>query len=280
LQGRIELRLVRHEANARLTITDGRHAVEAPGGRSGVARPESPVRLRLVQPRQADEPELPQPHGTDMPLDPLQLRSTIEREGGSFRIEAAGSTHGLRYVVELPLRATASERREAPPPPAEMPEDAPPPAELGAQPLAGLHLVTIDDRDDARESLQALLETDGAEVKGFESGRDAIEWLSQHGVGDWPHVLLCDIALGDEDGYAVMRHIRQLEQQRGVPLDQRMPAIALTGLAEQGDRMRALMAGFQMHLAKPVDPHELVSALTQLTGRSGGGGGQPSIAAA
>jgi ATP-binding cassette subfamily B protein len=83
-------------------------------------------------------------------------------------------------------------------------------------------------------------------------------------------VLICDIALGNEDGHEVMREIRQIEQQRGVPLDGRMPAIALTGLAQPGDRMRSLMAGFQVHLAKPVDPQELVSALMTLGGRTGG----------
>ena len=77
---------------------------------------------------------------------------------------------------------------------------------------------------------------------------------------------VCDIALGDEDGHQVVRRIRRIEAERGVPLDRRVPAIALTGGAQPGDRVRALMAGFQVHLAKPVDASELVSALFTLAG--------------
>jgi ATP-binding cassette subfamily B protein len=268
VNGRIELKLERHEANARLAITDGRHEA---GLRSAApaARAESPVRLRLVQ-RGAKpaEPSAPQPHGTELPLDPLQLRSTIERQGGEFRIEPPGSLHGLRYVIEMPLRAVASEART--PPATE--EGAPVEAQLGDQPLAGLRVMSIDDRDDAREALQQLLEVEGAEVKAFATGHEALQWLDQHANTDWPQVLICDIALGEEDGHQVMRRIRQIEQQRNLPLDERLPAVALTGLAQAGDRMRALMAGFQEHLAKPVDPHELVTTLAKLAGRSGGGG--------
>ncbi|MEW6707244.1 MAG: ATP-binding cassette domain-containing protein [Pseudomonadota bacterium] len=270
VDGRIELKLERHGANARLSITDGRHGqVAAPqGGGVPVARPEAP-RLRLVAP--TPPPETLLPRGTDTPLDPLQLRSTIERQGGEFRIEPPGSLHGMRYVIEMPLRAVSSEARPAPPPPAEgesaaLPED---------QPLQGLRVMSVDDHADARESLQQLLEGEGAQVKAFATGVSAVQWLDQHATDQWPQVLICDIALGDEDGHQVMRQIRQIEQQRGVALDDRLPAIALTGLAQPGDRMRALMAGFQVHLAKPVDPQELVSALIALSG----GGGRPAAAA-
>jgi len=136
--------------------------------------------------------------------------------------------------------------------------------------LRTLRVMSIDDHADARESLQQLLEGEGAEVKAFSTGASAVEWLEQHPAGQWPQVLICDIALGNEDGHQVMRHIRQIEQQRGVALDDRLPAVALTGLAQPGDRMRSLMAGFQVHLAKPVDPQELVSALMSLSGRTGG----------
>jgi ATP-binding cassette, subfamily B, bacterial len=83
-------------------------------------------------------------------------------------------------------------------------------------------------------------------------------------------VVVCDVALGEEDGYAIVRRIRQLEAQRGMPLEQRVPAIALTGHAQTGDRVRALMAGFQVHLAKPAKPGELVSTIYTLCGRTTG----------
>jgi ATP-binding cassette subfamily B protein len=280
VDGRIELRLERHEANARLTITDGRHGLpSAVTPTAAPARPDAP-RLKLVPPApRPAEPVHPQPHGTDEAADPLQLRSTIERQGGMFHIEPPGSTHGMRYVIEMPLRAVGAETRPQPEPRSEeggVTEPAP-----GPQALAGLRVMSIDDRDDAREALVSLLEAEGAEVKAYATGAKALEWLEHHGSRDWPQVIVCDIALGEEDGHQIVRRIRQIEQQRGVPLDDRVPAVALTGLAQAGDRIRALMAGFQVHLAKPVEPQELVSTLAALAGRPGTGntGGQSAAAA-
>jgi ATP-binding cassette subfamily B protein len=238
--GRIELRLERHDGNARLSVTDGRHA------------------------RAAAAPPAPAPRRDGIaPLDPLTLRSTVERQGGTFTIEPPGSARGMRYVVELPLRAV----------------DAEPVPALQGRPdvtslphaLDGLRVMTIDDQPDARESLKMLLELEGALVLPFGSGRAALDWLEQADGAEWPQVLVCDIALGDEDGHQVMRRVRQLEARRGVPLPQRLPAVALTGYAQPGDRVRSLMAGFQVHLAKPVDPRELASTLYALSGRAGPG---------
>jgi ATP-binding cassette subfamily B protein len=77
-------------------------------------------------------------------------------------------------------------------------------------------------------------------------------------------VLVCDIAMPDEDGYEVIRRIRALENQRGAPVSQRLPAIALTALARPEDRMQALEAGFEMHIAKPVELAELVMVIRSL----------------
>jgi ATP-binding cassette subfamily B protein len=131
--------------------------------------------------------------------------------------------------------------------------------------------MAIDDQADARESLKLLLELEGTLVLPFGSGLAALDWLEQADASDWPQVLVCDIALGDEDGHQVMRRVRQLEARRGVPLPQRLPAVALTGFAQAGDRVRSLMAGFQVHLAKPVEPRELVTTLYMLSGRAGPG---------
>lgn len=277
VDGRIELRLERHEANARVIVTDGRHTVASIAGARPGARVESPVRLKLVPPSPPPEPSAAPPHGTELPMDPLQLRTTMERQGGDFRIEPPGSTHGMRYLIELPLRAVSAESRVAPPAPMGE-EGAPMPADAAAEPgLDGLRVMAVDDHDDAREALQGLLELEGAEVKSFASGEQALAWLESHATGQWPQVLVCDIALGSESGHHVVRRIRQMEQQRGVPLEERLPAVALTGLADPGDRMQALMAGFQVHLTKPVDPDELVSTLRSLVP---GDPGHPQTAAA
>ncbi|HSN32647.1 MAG TPA: ABC transporter transmembrane domain-containing protein [Ideonella sp.] len=241
--GRMELTLERHDADVRLAVTDVRHA-QPPG-------------LALVRPGESHE------EAARAPLDPLPLRSTIERQGGRFRIEPPASTHGMRYVIELPLRAVAAPPRHGAPPPA--------PAPANAAPLAGLQVMSVDDDADARESLRLLLEMDGARVLSFASGREALAWLEARPVGGWPDLLLCDISLGDEDGHAVVRQLRHLEAARAIPLDRRLPAVALTGHAEPDDRIRALMAGFQLHLAKPVDARELVSTLLALAGRGDAG---------
>jgi ATP-binding cassette subfamily B protein len=122
----------------------------------------------------------------------------------------------------------------------------------------------VDDDEDALASLGELLEHDGATTERVNSGHGTLQLLEQRDVADWPDVLVCDISLGAEDGHAVVRSIRALEARRSVPLGQRLPAIALTGMAQPEDRLRALAAGFQRHLAKPVAPDELVRVLRQL----------------
>jgi ATP-binding cassette, subfamily B, bacterial len=166
---------------------------------------------------------------------------------------------GMRYVIDLPLQpiAVPTEPRVA--------ESHP--ARPHAPMLARLTVMCIDDHADALEALELMLRTEDATVLPFRQGSQALAWLEQHPVERWPHLLVCDISLGEEeDGHAVMRHIRQLEVQRGVPLDGRMPAIALTGHARPEDRLRALMAGFQMHLVKPVDGPVLTETLATLAG--------------
>jgi ATP-binding cassette subfamily B protein len=247
--GRVSLKLDRVEGRVRLAVTDGRDATASLGANGKPA----PV-----------PGDLPQPHGTETPLDPMALRSTLERQGGSFHIEAPGSIKGMRYVMELPLRAVAA----TPAPVASTHEE--PETPTPADPLQGLTVMVIDDNADARESLGMVLSVQGATVLSFGRGHDALSWLASHPGDQWPDLLVCDIMLDEEDGHAVMRGVREIEEVRNVPLLERMPSIALTGLAEAGDRTRALMAGFQVHLVKPVEPDELIQTLYNLAGRRGG----------
>jgi ATP-binding cassette subfamily B protein len=235
--GRIEVALRRDAERARFTITDGRHGI--------VGEAEA----------------LPTADGHAAPLDPLRARSTIERQGGSFSVEAPAAHRGMRYVVELPVRAVEI--------PAEVRAVSvePQPESLPEQPLQGLQVMVIDDNADAREALQILLEAHGAVVRTFGSGSAALAWLQTEPSESWPQLIVCDIVLGEEDGYAVIHRVRQIEAERHVALEQRVPAVALTGLAQSGDRMRAMLAGFQLHMAKPADPEALVSALYGLAGR-------------
>ena len=231
--GRIGLSLERVAGAARIAVTDGRHL--KPG--------MTPV-----------APLTPLPD-TEPPLDPLAMRSTVERQGGRFEVSGPTSVNGMRYTIDLPLRALAIGPLPAPPAP-----DRPVP-ERG---LDGVRITLVDDEADARDTLAMLLEAEGAAVLSFGSGADALDWLRARPSGVWPQALVCDIALGAEDGHAVVQAVREIEAERGTPLSRRVPAIALSGLARPDDRVRALMAGFQVHLAKPVEARELVRTLHTL----------------
>jgi len=123
-------------------------------------------------------------------------------------------------------------------------------------PLTGLRILIVDDDDDSRFYISTVLETDGAAVTSVTSAATALEILPHLR----PHVLVCDIAMPGEDGYALIRKVRVLEASRGG----RVPALALTAYADPEDRIRALEAGFQTHVAKPVEPGELVMIVTNL----------------
>lgn len=199
--------------------------------------------------------------------DTLELRTLVAGTHGHLTVLKDPFVGVQQYQLTFPLPALAP----APLPTAAVQEVIPTETvpldeQVLAQshPLSGLNVMCVDDDEDALGSLGHLLEHDGARTERISSGHEALARLNARATVDWPDVLVCDIALGPEDGHAVVRSIRTLEAQREVPLDQRMPAVALTGLAQPEDRLRALVAGFQRHMAKPVNPDELVRALRQL----------------
>ncbi|ALV06501.1 ATP-binding cassette domain-containing protein [Roseateles depolymerans] len=201
------------------------------------------------------------------PPDTLELRTLVAGSNGHLSMLMDPFVGVQQYQLDFPLPALAP-----PPLPTAAVQEVVPSETLSADeraaldehPLSGLHVMCVDDDEDALSSLGHLLEHDGARTERISSGHEALSRLHARATVDWPDVLVCDIALGPEDGHAVVRSIRTLEAQREVPLDQRLPAVALTGLAQPEDRLRALVAGFQRHLAKPVNPDELVRALHQL----------------
>ena len=228
--GRMEARLAREALRSRLTLTSH--------GRPPTSEAAAP--------------------------DTLELRSLVEQAGGQLLLRRdSPSERRVQVAFPLPVLAT-----QAPRPPVRVPADtaAPEPATLvDAGPgLRGMRLLCIDDDEDALASLAALLEGEGAQVEAVGSGQEALQRLAARDSAHWPDALICDIVLGQEDGHAVARGIRGLEAQRNTPLPARLPAVALTGMAQPEDRLRALAAGFQRHLAKPVMPQELVRVLRQL----------------
>ncbi len=188
------------------------------------------------------------------------IQQAVEGQGGHLTV--ANDAEGIAvYRIAMPLRAVIGPGAAAGASAARLPE--------------ALTVLVVDDHEQTRLALADVLSDHGAVVDTAASGMAALERLRSLPVEHWPRVLLCDITLEDEDGYAVLRAIRRLEAERRVPLAARMPAVALTGHAQAHDRMRALMAGFQQHLAKPVETAELIAAINGvLSSRTAAGGAQ------
>ena len=193
-------------------------------------------------------------------FDPSTLRVVIEEHHGRLSVERVEPS-GTMYTVALPVRAVALPR----------PEDAASsaPARVDEPRFEGRSLLVVDDDEDAREALKHLLELYHATVETFGAASDLYEYLRRRSRAAWPDLLICDIGLPEEDGYRLLKRVRSLEAERQVPLRHRMPAIALTGYAQPEDRMQALVAGFQAHLAKPAQPAELLATASRLLPAAG-----------
>jgi CheY-like chemotaxis protein len=180
----------------------------------------------------------------------------VELHGGHIRVESEGKGKGATFTVTLPVAAHAESEV-----PERLPARAAIPAATGSPILDGVRVLVAEDEQDTREVLTVILQQCGAEVQAVASAGEAFEILR----ADWkPDVLVSDIEMPGEDGYVLIRRLRALEAERGG----RIPAAALTAYARSEDRMRALSAGFQVHVPKPVEPEELIAVVASLSGRT------------
>jgi len=196
-------------------------------------------------------------------LDPLELRNVAQQFGGRLTLEP--SAQGTVYKVDLPPRVLSAADRPATVSAArggDMP--------AAAADLRDARIALVEDQDDARQLLASLLLSRGAAVQENSTGMQAIDWFNAHPHQQWPDLLICDIGLPDMDGYSLVNRVRSIEARQGVALEDRMPALALTGFAHPQDRTRALLAGFQMHLGKPVDSIELLTVVAAMLGPHSG----------
>jgi CheY-like chemotaxis protein len=131
--------------------------------------------------------------------------------------------------------------------------------------IEGVRVLAVDDQQEAREALTHCLSSYGAVVTTVSSGSEAMAILADPQDEKRPEVFICDIAMPDEDGYAVMKRVRELEAGLGVKMSQRIPAIALTAMAGRENWVRALSSGFNTHITKPAEPEELVKLIYRFT---------------
>ncbi|TFZ03307.1 hybrid sensor histidine kinase/response regulator [Ramlibacter rhizophilus] len=186
------------------------------------------------------------------------VRELAQLHGGKVNAGSAGAGQGATFTVDIPA--------EAPPLGSENDDvasegSATAPADVRERPLEGLEILVVEDDRDASEMLAVVLADRGATVRlasDFDSAVAAVR-------ATWPHVLLSDIGLPQRDGHELIRELRQLERDLG---RRHLPAVALTAFARTTDRSRALEAGFDRHVAKPLNPHTLVQAIMEAVGSS------------
>ena len=263
---RIEVGIERAGNEVLLRVTDAAFrtpaAAEPPAAQRPTEGAEAPFgELAAPEPVPPEAPPGVAATGTaaappGAPFDLETISSIIEEHHGRLVVDAGPS--GTTCIAALPVRAVAEPDDGAPRPAWN--------AALEAISLDGKRLLIVDDDEDARDTLGALLEARGAKVTSFDGGREALEHLRGLARHEWPDLMISDIGLPDEDGYTLLRRVRALEAERRLPLAERMPAIALTGYARSEDRVRALVAGFQAHVAKPAHPGELLATIGRLLG--------------
>lgn len=185
------------------------------------------------------------------------VRRLAELHGGHVSCESAGVGRGASFRVHLPLLRKTG-------PPRVLGDDNRAQRMSPFPSLSGIRVMLIDDQLEARESLAALLSQTGAEVVTAASGQEALAYFALEDGSGKPEVIVCDIAMPGEDGYATLKRIRKWESSRPAPARARRPAVALSAFTQREDRIRALSEGFQMHLTKPVVPAELILVISSV----------------
>lgn len=242
--GRVQIRLERINSHVEIVVSD-----------TGIGIDEEFLPHVFDRFRQLDGSKTRRHGGLGLGL--AIVRQLVELHGGTVSAENNGEEQGSTFTVKLPLLPMRNE------PISDVPR-VHPAARSGAvidcsAELTGLHILLVDDEADSRELLSLVLNECGADIMTANSASEAFE-LIQHQRFD---VIISDIGMPEEDGFALIGKIRGLSVKQGGSI----PAIALTAYARTEDRIQAFRSGFQMHISKPVEPSELVLAVANLAGR-------------
>ncbi len=238
--GQIELLLRRRDARVELSVSD-----------TGIGIPAHFLPHVFDRFAQQDS-STTRAHG-GLGLGLAIARQLVELHGGSISAASKGEGLGATFAIELPLSIIQIEDEQAPLP---TPADEGMPAALPE--LVGIHAFIVDDEPDARELLCQVLQAQGARITSFDSAESALLALEK----TRPSIIVSDVGMPRMDGFQFIRALRAREVR-----DERIPALALTAFARPDDRKRALMAGYQAHLAKPYDVAEFVLLIADLVRR-------------
>ena len=242
--GRIQIRSQQVNSHVEVTVTDNG---------KGIDRNLLPLIFERF--RQGDSSTAREHGGLGLGL--AIVRHLIELHGGVVTARSEGEGKGAEFVVEIPISIAAESAKLE-----EQGQDgraASASSVAGMPSLEGLRILVVDDDADAREVVSAILSQAGAEVATASSAPQAIDLVDR-----WvPNVLISDIGMPQEDGYQLIRKLRARLSDKSA----RIPAIALTAFARPQDRLKALSAGYQMHVPKPIEPIELVTVVASLTQR-------------
>jgi CheY-like chemotaxis protein len=185
------------------------------------------------------------------------VRHVVEMHGGTVAASSPGKGQGATFRVRFPIASDILLQPEKRPPGSESKQPTPPSQIDERQNLSGVRVLVVDDDLDTLEMLKVILQDRGAEVDTAPSAGDALQVL-EHSL---PDAIVSDLAMPEQDGYELIELIRQRGPERGGNI----PAVALTAYTRVEDRVRALTAGFQIYVPKPVDSSELVAVVANLT---------------
>ena len=272
--GRVAMHLERDGDRARVTVSD-----------TGKGIPKDFLPFIFDRFKQAEEGSTRGSGGLGLGL--TIVRHIVELHGGTVSVASDGEGTGASFTMELPVHllgveetstytsmqsipaVAAQSRSWADEVSSPVHVAASPPPQPPAVKLEGVRVLIVDDELDSRTVARLALESAGATVVTASSAAEAYKLAirgSPEATVEFPpmHVLVSDLGMPGEDGYSLVRRLRA----EGVKARD-LPAVALTAFVSPEDRRRALLAGFQVHMAKPVDPHELVAAVGSLAGRTG-----------
>jgi CheY-like chemotaxis protein len=236
--GRVEVKLSEVDGDAQIEVVD-----------TGIGISAEFLPFVFDRFRQADS-SMSRRH-SGLGLGMAIVRHLIELHGGTVSVESAGENQGTTFRLRLSRHIGAA------PAPADTPirEFADQSAEPELEHLNGVHVLIVEDDADSRNVLAVLLQRLGALVEAVASAKEAYDRVRHRR----PDVLVSDIGMPDEDGYSLIRRVRQMGGER------KLPAIALTAYARQQDADEALDAGYDYHLPKPVAPADLIRAIKSVT---------------